>query len=109
MNPLWRGGCEKSPDGSRSMLQGFLLCKRSFDWKENGKINRLDCRENDADGARRYLPCLATDAGDKRHRLFFPEGRGFLKGWSLLAEKLRGLGLRKMQEAKSVRSNSKIA
>ena len=48
--------------------------------------------------------CSTIDVEGKRHMLFFPEGRGLFKGWALLAEKIRGLGIKPHQEAKAVRS-----
>ena len=99
MDPLWRGGCEKLVE---ACCRDSYSARSSFDWKENGRAYGLDCRANDAG---RYLLCSATDAKGKRHKLFFPEGRGLFKGWSLLAKKIQGLGLRSMQEEKSMRSN----
>ena len=65
--------------------------KRIFEWKENCRAYGLDNRENEAGS---FLLCFVTDGEGKRHKLFIPEGRGFLKGWTLLAVKLRGLMLR---------------
>ena len=42
--------------------------------------------------------CSAKDVEGKKHRLFFPQGRGFLNGWALLVEKLRGLGIKRQEE-----------
>ena len=92
----------------RKLLMGVEVCcrdtssiRRSFEWKENGRSFRLEYRVNDAG---RYLLCSAIDAEGQKHRLFFPEGRGFVKGWSLLAEIIRGLGLKSTQETNSVKS-----
>ena len=68
---------------------------RSLVWRENGRLFRLESKEN-KDG--RFLLCSANDVEGKRHRLFFPEGRGSLNGWALLAEKLKGLGLKLQEE-----------
>ena len=68
---------------------------RSLVWSEYGRFFRLECKEN-KDG--RYLLCSAKDVEGKKHRLFFPEGRGFLNGWALLAAKLRGLGVKRQEE-----------
>ena len=51
----------------------------------------------------RFLLCSATDVEGIKHRLVFPEGRGFLNGWALLAEKIRGLGFKSLQENKPMR------
>ena len=68
---------------------------RSLVWRENGRFFRLECKEN-KDG--RFLLCSAKDVDGKKHKLFFPEGRGFLNGWALLAEKLRGMGIKRQEE-----------
>ena len=88
-------------EGLFNLLKGVEECcnastpvSRSLVWRENGRFFRLESKEN-KDGI--YLLCLAKDVEGKKHRLFFPEGRGFLNGWALLVEKLRGLGL-KLQE-----------
>ena len=95
-------------EGMRKLLMGVEACcrdtssaRRSFEWKENGRSFRLEYRVNDA---RRYLLCSVVDVEGKKHMLFFPEGRGFVKGWSLLAEKIKGLGLKSTQETNSVKS-----
>ena len=64
-------------------------------WRENGRFFRLERKENQ-DG--RFLLCSVKDVEGKKHRLFFPEGRGFVNGWALLAEKLRGMGLKRKEE-----------
>ena len=77
--------------------------RRSFVRRENGRFFRLECRENNAG---RFLLLSATDVEGKKHRLFFPEGRSFLNGWALLAEKIRGLGLKPLQEKKPMRNTT---
>ena len=76
-------------------LNAPTLVRRSLVWSEYGRLFRLECKEN-KDG--RFLLCSAKDVEGKNHRLFFPEGRGFLNGWALLAEKLRGLGIKRQEE-----------
>ena len=68
---------------------------RSLVWRENGRFFRLGRKENQ-DG--RFLLCSAKDVEGKKHRLFFPKGRGFVNGCALLAEKLRGMGLKRQEE-----------
>ena len=68
---------------------------RSVVWRENGRLYRLERKENQNG---RFLLCSAKDVEGKKHRLFFPEGRGFVNGWALLAEKLRGTGLKRQEE-----------
>ena len=75
--------------------------RRAFEWKENGRTYRLDQRVK-ATG--RYPLCSATDVEGKRHKSFFPKGRGLIKGWEMIAEKIRGSGIKIQQEAKPVRS-----
>ena len=41
--------------------------------------------------------CIVRDAGNKRFSLAFPEGRGFVGGWKILASKLRSLGVSPLQ------------
>ena len=65
--------------------------RRVFEWKENRRSYRLDCRENAAGG---FIFCSVMDLDGKRHWLFFPEGKGLIKGWALLAEVLRGLDIK---------------
>ena len=89
-------------EGLFILLKGVEECRnastpvrRSLVWRENGRFFRLEGKENIAG---RFLLCFAKDVEGKKHKLFFLEGRGFLNGWALLAEKLRGLGLKPMQE-----------
>ena len=88
-------------EGLFNLLKNVEECRnasspvtRSFVWRENGRFFRLECKEN-KDG--RYLLCSAMDVDGKKHKLFFPEGRGFLNGWALLAEKLRGMGINRQE------------
>ncbi|RVW43418.1 Protein SPIRAL1-like 1 [Vitis vinifera] len=66
---------------------GQMFVKR---WEDGGRKFRLECRTNDAG---RFLLCSMVDSEAKRHCLVFPEGKGFLGGWALLAEKLRSIGI----------------
>ena len=59
-------------------------------WEDGGRKFKLECRENEAG---RFLLCSVVDSNAKRHCLVFPEGKGFLGGWALLAKKLRSLGI----------------
>ena len=60
----------------------------------------MECKENDA---RRFLLCSTTDVEGKKHRVLFLEGRGLLQRWSLLAQKIKGLGLKSSEEIKPVK------
>ena len=42
----------------------------------------------------KFFLCSIIDGEGKRHRIFMPKWRGLIKGWALLAEKLRELGIR---------------
>ena len=48
-------------------------------------------------GPGRFILCLVRDGEGKRHRLIFPEGKGLVKGWLLLEEKLHALGIKETQ------------
>ena len=85
-------------EGMEKLLKGVEECCRTFDsasrtlvWRENGRNFRLESKVNNAG---RFLLCSVTDGEGKRHWLVFPEGRGLIKGWCLLAEKIRGLGFK---------------
>ena len=52
--------------------------------------------------AGKFLLCSVTDGEDKRHKIFFLEGKGLVKGWSILAGKLRALGIKGKSEEKEV-------
>ena len=95
-------GFDFGEEGLFNLLKNVEECRnastpvsRSLVWREKGRLFRLECKEN-KDG--RFLLCSLKDVDGKKHRLFFPEGRGFLNGWALLAEKLRGLGIKRQEE-----------
>ena len=85
-------------EGMEKLLRGVEECCRTFDpasrtlaWWENGRYFRLESKVNKAG---RFLLCSVTDGEGKKHWLMFSEGRGIIKGWCLLAEKIRGLGFK---------------
>ena len=95
-------------EGMNKLLEGVEECcrvsvptSRPLEWWENGRYFRLERKENKAG---RFILCSVTDAEGKKHRLVFPEGRGFLNGWTMLVEKIRGLGFKALQENKPMRS-----
>ena len=59
-------------------------------WEDNG---RKFCLESRANGADRYLLCSVLDLEAKRFCIVIPKGQGLVKGWDLLAEKLRSVGV----------------
>ena len=58
-------------------------------WEEGGRKFRLEYRSNEAG---RFSLCSVRDLEAKRFCLVFPEGKGLVGGWFLLAQKLRALG-----------------
>lgn len=83
--------------GLRSLLGGVEACCREEKfgkviktWVEGRRKFRLELRANEAG---RYILCSVRDLEAKRFSLVFPEGRGLIGGWVLLAEKLRSLGI----------------
>ena len=93
-------GMNKLLLGVEECCRVFVPARRPFEWWENGRYFRLESKENIAG---RFLLYSVTDAEGKKHRLVFPEGRGFLNGWTMLAEKIRGLGFKTLQENKPMR------
>ena len=98
--PFGVEGMNKLLMGVEECCRVFVPARRPFVWRENGRSLRLESKENNVG---RFLLCPVTDVEGKKHRLFFPEGRGFLNGWALLAEKIRGLGFKPLQENKPMR------
>ena len=47
-----------------------------------------------------FILCSVIYADEKRHRLFFPEGKGLLNEWALLAKALQGLGVKVNKDEK---------
>ena len=93
-------GMNKLLMGVEECCRVFVPARRPFVWRENGRSFRLESKDNNAE---RFLLCSATDVEGEKHRLVFPEGRGFLNGWALLVEKIRGLGFKSLQENKLMR------
>ena len=59
-------------------------------WEDGGRKFRLECQSNEAG---RFILCLVLDVEAKKYCLVFPEGKGLVGGWFLLAKKLRALGV----------------
>ena len=79
------------------LLEGVeSYCKQEVEgkfakrWEENGRRFCLEKKEN---GVGNYMLCSVMDLEAKKLCLVFPEGRGLIKGWVLLAEELRFLGV----------------
>ncbi|RVX07796.1 putative ribonuclease H protein [Vitis vinifera] len=91
--------------GLRCLLGGVEACCREDKfgkviktWEEEGRKFRLELRAN---GAGRFILCSVRDLEAKRFSLVFPEGRGLIGGWVLIAEKLRSLGIHLLDENKA--------
>ena len=41
---------------------------------------------------------MVRDGEGKKHSIFFPEGKDLVNGWSILAEKLKEVGVKMPQE-----------
>ena len=59
-------------------------------WEEKGRSYKLERRSNKAGN---FLYCSVRDAGWKRFGICIPKGRGLVRGWKIMAEKLRSLGV----------------
>ena len=81
--------------GVEDSCRTFDPASRALAWWENGRFFRLESKVNKAG---RFLLCSVSDGEGKKHWLVFPEGMGFIKGWCLLAEKIRGLGFKSRAE-----------
>ncbi|RVX08206.1 hypothetical protein CK203_017772 [Vitis vinifera] len=80
-----------------SLLVGVESCCRDRDdsnwslaWEEEGRKYRLERRTNEAG---RFILCSVRDLEAKRFCLIFPEGKRLSRGWNILAEKLREVGV----------------
>ena len=99
--------CERGPKfsswikfggkGPSLLLEGVESCCglkeripfRKF-WSEGNRDYNLELHRNRAG---RFLFCVVRDAENKRFSLAFLEGRGLVGGWTILASKLRSLGV----------------
>ena len=52
----------------------------------------------DGVGRRQKYVITETYGKGKKHSIFFPEGKGFVNGWSILARKLKEVGVKMSQE-----------
>ena len=65
-------------------------------WEEEGRRYIMEKGSNQVGG---FIRCSVRDLGGKSYNLMFPEGKGVVGGWRILAEKLRQLGVRSSEEA----------
>ena len=59
-------------------------------WEEEGRRYKLERRSNNAGN---FLYCSVRDAEWKRFGICISEGKGLVRGWKIMAEKLRSLGV----------------
>ena len=59
-------------------------------WMEGGRHFLLELYNNRAG---HFLLCTVFSVEEKRFSLVFLEGRGLLRGWKILSNKLRSLGI----------------
>ena len=71
-------------EGLRNLLKGIETYNKKggttkgfLEWKENGRLYKLECHKNEAG---KFLRCFDIDGGGKRHKIFIPEDRGMIKG-----------------------------
>ena len=80
----------------------MISCKQEWfaNWEEGGRSYKLERRSNKAGN---FLYCSVRDAGWKRFGICIPEGRGLVRGWKIMAEKLRflGVGLKRLERQKT--------
>ena len=70
----------------------MISCSQEWfaNWEEEGRSYKLKRRSNKAGN---FLYCSVRDAGWKRFGICIPEGKGWVRGWKIMAEKLRSLGV----------------
>ena len=71
-----------------------------FRMEGNRQDFRLECWSNRAG---RYRICSVRNGDGKRHKIFIPEGKGLVRGWEVLAEKLQELGTVERQLEKRIK------
>ena len=89
-------------EGVRTLLKGVEVCCKGKvpenwrqDWKEGTRVFKLECGSNKAG---RFLRCMVRDCEGKKHSIFFPEGKGLVNEWAVLAGKLKEVGVKMLQE-----------
>ena len=76
-------------------------------WEEEGRCYKLERRSNNVGN---FLYCSVRDAGWKMFGICIPEGKGLVRGWKIMAEKLRSLGVgpKILVRQKNVRKEIKV-
>ncbi|RVX19200.1 hypothetical protein CK203_008571 [Vitis vinifera] len=82
-------------EGVEACCRGVIVQGLVKRWEDGGRRFKLESRVNEAG---RFLLCSVVDQESKRYCLVFPEGKGIMGGWVLLAEKLRFLGVMSRDE-----------
>ena len=88
MDKVWRKEFELSVGSVEAWCRGESSSRCLKVWEDGGRKFRLECRSNEAG---RFILCLVLDVEAKKYCLVFPEGKGLVGGWFLLAKKLRAL------------------
>ena len=86
-------------EGVEDCCRGEFAQRLIKSWEDGGRKFTLECQANEAD---RFLLCTVVDSEGKKFCLVFLEGKGILGGWTLLAEKLRSLGVSTHDEPREV-------
>ena len=86
-------------EGVKACCRGKLVQRFVKSWEDGGRKFKLERPANEAD---RFLLCSVVDSEVKKYCLVFPEGKGILGGWALLAEKLCSLGVLTRDEPRGV-------
>ncbi|RVW35891.1 hypothetical protein CK203_084605 [Vitis vinifera] len=96
-------------EGVEACCKGEFAKRFVKSWEDGGRKFRLECHANEAG---KFILCSVVDSEAKKYCLVFPEGKGILGGWAMLAEKLRSLAVMTREEPKGVldsnRTESKV-
>ena len=83
-------------EGVETWYRGEFAKRFVKSWENGGRKFRLECRANEMS---RFIHALWLTR-KKNYCLVFLEGKGFLGGWTTLAEKLHSLGVMTREEPK---------
>ena len=68
----------------------YIINQMISKWEEEGRSYKIERRSNKAGD---FLLCSVRDLGRKSFGICIPEGKGLVRGWKIMAEKLRSLGV----------------
>ena len=80
------GSLQRLLEGVEAVAKEVRKIGCSSFWVEEGRQYGLERKANKAGS---FFLCSARDANLKKHYIVFPEGKGLVGGWVLLAKKLR--------------------